>query len=161
NRPDEFSAWLGAVILPSRRVQLISIRQLGSIEFQNGILREVVYGPKPIFGPEQVERVEKEESTIFIQRGQRRPIASLAVCMDARLIFGKQVGDVCRNTYSIVRQYVIDQDEIQVVLGTWLEYADSYFSSFDSSSPLTSFYFGGSLTGVARRGLGRIPNPAP
>jgi hypothetical protein len=77
-RPAEYSVWLGAVILPTRHEQLISIRQLGSAEFQNGILREVVYGTTAVFGPEQVERVEKEESTIFKQEGQRGPITYAA-----------------------------------------------------------------------------------
>lgn len=157
----EHSVWMGAVLLPTRHEQLISIRQLGSTEFQNGILREAVYGTTAIFGPEQVERIEKEESTVFKQEGQMGPIASLEVCMDGTLIFGKQIGGIGRNGFSIVRRYVIDHDEFHSILVELLGYAETYYRSFEASSMLTSFYFGGSLTGVADRAFGRIPNPEP
>lgn len=154
--------WLAGVIVPTRPHKYISLLKLGEKAFQRSIQKEAVYGDAAIFDSEHGVKVdETENSTIFIQSGGRGPIATLEVRGDGVLTFGRQLAAAQARTISIVRNFVIDQDEVYAALANLFKFANGFYGSLDDSRMLTNFYFGGSLSGIENKSFGRIPEIAP
>lgn len=154
--------WLGAVNIPTRQQQYISPIKLGENSFQRSIQKEAVYGDAAIFGSEHgVKTEETEQSTIFVQSGDRGPIASLEVRTDGTLIYGKLLSATHPRTISIVRNSVIDEDEFKSSLTNFFRFANEVYGLLEDNRMLTAFYFGGSLSGIEHKMFGRIPAVAP
>jgi hypothetical protein len=154
--------WLGAVILPTRQQQYISLIKLGEKSFQRCIQKEAVYGNATIFDSEYGVRAEEaEESTMFVQSSERNQIASLEARSDGTLIYGKLLSAAQPRTISIVRSFVIDEDEVRSSLAAFFRFSNAFYSLLDDARMLTGFFFGGSLSGIQQKSFGRIPAVAP
>lgn len=154
--------WLGGVILPTRQQQYISPIKLGEKSFQRNVQKEAVYGDAAILDSEHGVKVdETENSTVFIQAVDRGPQGSLEVRTDGTLIYGKLLSTAKPRTISIVRSFVIDQDEVETTLANFFKFAAAFYASLDESRMLTSFFFGGSLSGIEHKSFGHVPAVAP
>ena len=154
--------WLGGIILPTRQQRYVSPIKLGDKGFQRNIQKEAVYGEFAIFDSEHgVKPEETEESTIFVQSGDRGAIASLELRTDGTLILGKLLSAAQPWTVSIVRNSVVDEDEFKSSLASFFQFASQIYSFLEDNRMLTAFYFGGSLSGIAHKMFGRIPALPP
>lgn len=155
-------SWLGGVILPRRRQPFISPVKLGDKEFQRQIKKEAVYGDAAIFdGDYGVKTQETETSAIFVQPEEQRPRVSLEVRTDGTLIFGKLLAATEPRTYCLARSFIVDEEEFQSSLASFFRFANQVYGLLEDNPVLTSFYFGGSLSGIQQKMFGRIPSPEP
>jgi hypothetical protein len=153
--------WLGCVVIPTLKQQYLSAVLLGNKEFQRNIQKEAVYGDSPVFSSELGVRTEEtEESTIFAQSDDRGPRASLEVRTDGALIFGTLLPGEQTRAFSLVRSAVIDENEFRTSLTRFFEFAAKFYGSLKEKQRLTSFMFGGSLSGIEHKMFGKIPDAA-
>lgn len=160
-RSRDSGPWLGGVLLPTAKQQYVSSVLLGNKEFQRNIQKEAIYGESPIFSSELgVQTEEREESSIFLQSEDRSPRASLEVRTDGTLIFGTLLSAEHRRTFSLVRNAVIDENEFKASLERLFRFAANLYGSVKDKQLLTSFMFGGSLSGIEQKMFGRIADVA-
>lgn len=161
-RPDRYETGLGAVVFPARQQQYISAITLGQQRFQDTWLKEAMFGDARLFVSDHgILRGESDDSTIFSQSRDHGLVASLQVHCDGTLTFTKSLGQQGRSSLSLVRSMVIDEDEFRSALLAFLKYANWFYGSLEEGQMLTTFFFGGSLSGLNSKSFGRIPPIEP
>ena len=157
--------WLGAVILPIRQgFDCVSPIDLGKRAVQDEFLKPAMFGDAALFARQLgISHRETEASLIFEQKDEHRHslIATLEINCDGTLVFGNAIGRSDRQGYSLVRNFVIDEAEVSADLARYFTYANGFYGGLEEGSLLTSFFFGGSLSGLEHKSFGRIPAVEP
>jgi len=161
-RPSDHETWFGLVVFAARAQSPISARTLGSKAFQDPLVQAALFGTPSLFNVEVgTTRGEVEDGVVFNQGSDYGLTASIAICSDGTISFGRAMGKRERNSLSLVRGFVIDEDEFKSTIGAFLRYANVFYGSWPDNGTLTSFYVGGSLTGLNQKSFGRIPAQEP
>jgi hypothetical protein len=156
--------WLGAVIFPSRQgEQYLSSIELGRQALQDQLLQPALFGSGAILRRELgIDTKEGLDHLAFEQHDDRQRLAAkIAVHTDGTLVYGFAPGDRDRHRHSILRSFVIDQDEVQRRLTAFLAYADHFYGQLEHGPVIASVYLGVSLSGIAQKQFGRLPDVEP
>jgi hypothetical protein len=159
-RPDQYGAWLGAVLLPRRQGEtFLDVLEFGRPEVRNRLLQPAFFGSSPLFSVEFATRTAEEgDALVFRQADDRRQnVTSLAIHADGALIFGAAL-DRDSGGFSMVRYHVIDEEEVERHLAAFATYAWQFYQGLDRGELITDLYLGTSVTGIDHKTFGRLPS---
>ena len=160
-QPRQYSAWFGAVIFPDGQgEEYIPVVQLSGQAFRDMMLHPARFGPSTLFRQDLGVRTGDGEDSVEFQQldeyGQL--LTSLDLHSNGTLVYGTGVGGQSSRGYSLVRQYVIDQAEVQQALSSFLTYAQWFYGNMERGVVIANVYLGMSLSGIAGRKFGRFPD---
>jgi hypothetical protein len=164
-RPPPHAVSLGSLIFPARqREEYFSLRDLGSEDVQNGLLKDAMFATPALLPREHGVRTDDgEDHVVFYQRHEIHDVAlrRLSIHTDGSIKFACILGHERRERDSVVRGFVIDQNEVKQEVETFLRYAASVYDQTKQSDLIANLYIGMSLSGIRDKGFGEIPEPEP
>jgi hypothetical protein len=156
---------VGAVVFPVRYgEEYVPVLQMGEKDFQDAVAQRAMFGKAAIFRPQQGYSVQEGRDYVeFAQGGEQTPSFNrVQIHADGTLVSRASVDPTDRDmTYSLVRQFVINQDEVVRRLTGFLAFADAQYSTLEASPLITSLYLSVALSNLNQKYLGRWPESEP
>jgi hypothetical protein len=157
--------WLGAVVVPERQGDpYLSFVDFGREAFREQLLQPALFGATAIFRRARgIDEREEADAVVFEQGDPERNdvLASLEVHTDGALVYGFALGQDQPAGHSMIRSHVVDEDEVERVLGAFAAFANDFYGRLEQSPLIANVFFGTSLSGIDYKGFGRYPSVDP
>jgi hypothetical protein len=156
---------LGVVVFPARYGdEYMPVLEMGTEAFQGAVAQRAMFGKTAIFRPQQGYRVEDRRDHVeFMEGGEQTPsFNSLQIHPDGTLLSRSSLDPTDRDvTYSLIRQYVINQDEVARRLTAFFTFAEAQYRTLEASPLIMSLYMSIALSNINQKYLGRWPEHEP
>jgi Domain of unknown function (DUF4062) len=168
--PDPRSAprhhpWLGAVVVPERQGEpYLSFVEFGQQRFREQLLQPALFGATAIFRRNRgMDEREEADALVVEQTDPERNdvLASLEVHTDGALVYGLALGQDRPAGDSMIRMFVVDEDEVERVLGAFVAFANDFYGRIEQSPLIANVFLGTSLSGIEGKAFGRYPSVDP
>jgi hypothetical protein len=168
--PDPRSAprhqpWLGAVAVPERQGEpYLSFGDLSREQFREQVLQPALFGATAIFRLTHGVRPREEADAVVFEQGdpgRNDVLAALEVHTDGALVYGLALGQDRPAGHSMIRMHVVDEDEVEGVLGAFAAFANDFYGRLEQGCLIANIFLGTSLSGIDYKGFGRYPNADP
>lgn len=163
-RPPNYGTWFGVVLFPARQGEsYLPPTDLGLKELQDQLLQPALFGPAKLFRLEHGIAPEEGDEYITFRQPPDAHAASaiLEVHSDGTLVYGKAIDTNRTRDHSLVRLYVIDEDEVLTALTAFTAYAHQFYAQLPRGPVISSLYLGMSITGIQHKQFGRHPAADP
>lgn len=150
---------LFAVIFPARQGETY----LSPIDMS----RKPVQSQLTQLATSETTRVLREGPSVIVQEGEEhfalsqgahgKNLASVEFHANGTLIWDIALHNGDRSNFSLVKMFVIDEEEIAQLLKHFLAFAGHYYGTLEASSHLSSFYVAVGFHGVGQKQFGQYP----
>ena len=157
-RAEQYGTWLGAAIIPARQGEtFIDVLDFGRKELRDRFLQPALFGPGALFKLESGTSTDEEHDTLVFSQGEKRqPLTKLTIYPGGALVYGASLRRESSG-YSMDQLYIIDEDDVETRLTSFLAYANGHFKSLHRGDIVSALYLGVSLTGIQNKTFGKLP----
>lgn len=155
---------LAAVAFPERLgPELISPVELGKPEFKQRLTKAALFGEGTVFDTRYATRHEDERDALAVTQhdGRDRNLRVLRFQPDGTVAWRHLLGQDRPRDIGGFASMIIDQDEVQTVLGQFLAFLSAFYREHAGPARCPAIYVSMALFGTGHRLFGRIPSPAP
>lgn len=156
---------LTVIIIPARYgEEYVPLLRLGDESYQAEVAKLAMFGQSAIFQPQLGYRIADGPDYVeFTQENQRNDIAKgLQVHTDGVLILRSTVEAEGNDAnFSLIKQYVINQNQVQRRLESFFSFADAHYATLQSSPLITSLYLSLTLNNINQKYFGHWPEHDP
>jgi hypothetical protein len=159
-------ALISVIVLPARQGQeYLSPLTMGEKQFKDKLMQQAMFGSGAILQPERgYEVVEAREHMRIEQTGQyQQPAAAIEVHADGTLVWQATLGDDedNRKPFSLIRQFVINQQEVERRLAGFWAFAASFYDQLDDSPTISTLYASVIMQNIQQKYMGIWPSDEP
>jgi hypothetical protein len=163
-RYPESNSWIAAIFLPTRQgEEYLSALELERGEIQDRLLQTALFGDGAFFRREVGNALREGANSLVIEQRDEhnRATASVELWTDGTLTCSAALGARRDRGYALVSSMVIDQEDVERLLGAFCRYADLFYRGVNRAEVIASLYVGISLTGLQYKSFGKIPSVEP
>lgn len=157
---------LGAVMFPARQgEEYLSLLDMARMEIKEKLMQSALFGKGAILRPSAAtEAIDGEGHLGFMQKGPHGQLASsVEFFPDGTLVWSSLLEPEDHRDFrglDLVKQYVIDQDDVERRLATFAAFAGGYYDGLEAAPTLSSFFATVVLRNVNGKWFGHHPkNP--
>jgi hypothetical protein len=157
--------WLGAVAVPERQGEpYLSTLEFGQKPFRDHLLQPALFGATAIFRHARGTQAREEADALVFEQidpDRNSVLTSLEVHADGALVYGLALGlDQPRDRW-MIQMHVIDEDEVERVLGGFVAFANAFVGGLEQSPLIANVFLGVSFFGIENKAFGHYPGVDP
>jgi hypothetical protein len=138
--------------------------EFGQQRFREQLLQPALFGATATFRRSRgVEEREEADAADFEQSDPERTdvLASLEMHADGALVYGLAPSQDQSPGHSMIRMFVVDEDEVEHVLGAFVGFTNVFFGRLEQSPLIAKAFLATSVSGIDGKAFGHCPSVDP
>jgi hypothetical protein len=154
---------LSVVVFPVRQgEEYISPLDMNKQSFKKEIAKRAMFDDTAIFHSEWGYQVEEGREHVRLHQNHGRAITAVEIHSDGTIFWRASIGDEGGDpTYSLLRQFVINQDIVLHWLTKFWSFANEHYRLMQSSALISSLFVSVAISNLSHKYFGKWPAKEP